>query len=122
MNRKIVYETVDVSIALGASSFAAQKQLKHGTCLGVRFIDFSKAPRANAINIDIEDSDGIAILGKTDFRDFEHGGGGHLEGYKRCNFDSKAIVNIQVTSTAAIAGTAFDGQLIFAVDITDRQS
>lgn len=120
-NKKIVYDRVDVNIAIGSTSFATTKKLREGVCIGVKYIDFSSATnRANAINIGVNDTLGSELVGATDFRDYAHGGGNYIDGsFKPTKFSTRSEAKITVVSTAAIAGTNFDGQLIFAVLIDD---
>ena len=117
LTKKYVYEKHTLTIAIGSTSYSNIIQLKHGVCVGVRFIDFAPSVvRNNAIDIAVNQNDGSKLIGQTDFRDFAHGGGGFLEGYKPTNFDTKADINIDVVSSTAIAGTDFSGQLIFAIE------
>jgi len=114
---KIVYDKVDISIAIGATPFSQNKTLKYkGTCKGVKLIDFSSAtPRAHAININVSDSSN-ALIGSTDFRDFIPNGGGYKEGFKTCEFDTKTEITIDAISSQAIATADFKAQLIFMIE------
>lgn len=116
--KKYVYDRVDVKIEVGDSSFFDSVNLTRGTCEGVRFIPFdtaAKTARAHAININIDANNGTKVLGKTDFRDFGAMGGGYMDNFKPCNFDTHAQINVDVISTEAISSEPFVGQLIFAI-------
>jgi hypothetical protein len=114
---KIVYDRVDISIAIGQTSFSVPKNFKYkGRCKGVKLIDFSSAQaRAHAININVSDSTNT-LIGSTDYRDSIQVGGGYIEGFKPCDFDTKTEVTVDAISTANIAGTDFNAQLIFMIE------
>ena len=113
---KIVYDKLDFSIAIGDTSHSETKQLRQGECVGVKLIDYSSATdRANAINIALNDTNGSALVGTTDFRDFIAIGGSYVEGYKPAEFSTNPSISIGITSTKVIADADFNGQLIFAI-------
>ena len=115
--KRYVYDTVDISIAVGQPSFSKNVSLRDGKCVGVRFIDFSSAtPRAHAINMNVNDSN-TSLTGNTDFRNYTNSGGGHEENYMPVLFDTKAEVTVDVNSSQAIADADFEGQLIFKIEV-----
>lgn len=114
--KKYVYDHVEVEIAVGETAFFKPVSLTRGTCEGVRFIPYdTSTPRPHAININIDNNSGNKVLGKTDFRDFGATGGGYMDNFKPCHFETHAQINVDVISSENIATKAFKGQLVFAV-------
>lgn len=112
----MVYEKVNINIAIGNSSFSEQIKLIEGTCVGVRVIDFNdNVVRGHAIDVAVSDSRSNEVIGATDFRDYKHTGGGYLEGLKPIKFDTRSTVSVTAISSQPISGTAFAGQIVFAV-------
>lgn len=110
-----VYDHVEVDIAIGSTAFSKSILLTKGICKGVRFIPFDTTSRDHAININIDDNSGNKIIGKTDFRDFGVTGGGYIANLKPCNFNTHALINVDVVSKSPIGTADFKGQLVFAI-------
>lgn len=115
---KLVYDRMDITIAVGDAAFADQKTLRSGECVGVKVVDFSNSSaKAHSINLGIQDTNGNELVAQTDFRDYTPNGGGYIDGFKPVSFKSDGHVKVNATSSQAIAATDFAVQLIFAVRI-----
>ncbi len=121
--KKLVYDKLDITIAQNDRSFFQNKQLRKGVCKGVKIIDFSDGTkRANAINVAINDTNGSALVGSTDYRDFIVTGGGYEGSFKGAEFSTNPSLDVSVTSTEDIAATDLKLQMIFAIEVPSGQS
>lgn len=123
--KRIVYDKLDINVAAGSLGATMHIDLTRGRCKGLRFISFDNALPANrdhAINLNVSSNNSDKILGPTDYRDFIHNGGGYIEGFKPCDFDTKAQVRVDVLPGQPIKVTNFIGQLIFAIEEETTQT
>jgi hypothetical protein len=119
--KKLVYDKVDISIASGDSSFAKNLQLRQGHAVGVKIIEFSSLTKTTALNVLINDTNGSALVGATDYRDFIPLGGGYEAGYKPVSFSTNPTIDISLVTATALTGD-FDAQIIFAIEVDDSSS
>ncbi len=114
--RKIVYDTIKFNIPIGQNAFDYAKDLRDGTCTGVKIIPYDNSARVGSISVSVQSSDTSELVGKTDYRDYLGGNGGYEESYKPCLFRTDAQVRLAILAEAAIAGTAFEGEMIFKIE------
>lgn len=123
--KRIVYDRLDINVAAGSLGASAHIDLTRGRCKGIRFISYDNATpaqRDHSINIDIKTNNADKILGPTDYRDFIHNGGGYIEGFKPCDFDTKAQVRVDIIPSEAVKAVNFKGQLVFAIEENTAQT
>ena len=117
MKPKIVYDKVEIAIPIGQTNFNQFITLREGGCLGVKLIHKENTPaNGEGVDIGVENSQNLDLISATDYRDFINEGAGYLGSLKPCDFESRGQVKVTGIATAAIAGTIFKAQLIFAID------
>lgn len=112
-NKKVVYDTQVLSLAIAGQYAAYNKKLREGVCIGASVVSFT-TDKGHAVNVGVTDSSGTEILGASDYRDWAKTGGEYLKSLKPCNFDTRGSVNINIAASVALA-VAFDAQIIFAI-------
>ncbi|MFJ1382144.1 hypothetical protein ACIRNY_11375 [Capnocytophaga canimorsus] len=116
MTSTLITNKINIEIASGSVAFSQFVTLEKGTCIGAYLVPIKTTSPDHLIEISVKDPQSNSLIEPVDFRDFEHKGGGYLQGMKQVNFptnDNKFSIN--VLSDVAL-GSDFKAQLIFVID------
>lgn len=120
---KYLYDELPVLIPANDLGFSKTIDLKKGICVGVKYINFEDATKADrdfAIDIDVNSNSGDLIVGRTDYRDFINEGGGYIGGFKPCRFDTKAQIRVDVIPEVAMKVKDFKGVIVFMIEAENQ--
>ena len=115
MTSSIITNRVKVHIPAGQRAQTEYVTLEKGKCVGVHYIPFSDERPAFAVEMSVRDPQSNTIIEPADYRDFQHKGGGYIQGMKQVGFETNNN-KFQVSLLADNALTQdFTGELIFTI-------
>lgn len=115
MTSTIITNKVTISIAQNKVAFTENVSLEKGTCLGVHFIPFFETAPNSLVEISLQDAQSNVLINPVDYRDYQHKGGGYLQGIKQLGFPtSNTKVSVNVNAVLPL-NQEFQGQLVFVI-------
>ena len=115
MTSSIITNRVNVKILNGQKAQTEYITLEKGKCVGVYFIPFKNYNPEFAIEMSVRDPQSNTIIEPVDYRDFQHKGGGYIQGMKQVGFETNNN-KFQVSLLADNALTQdFTGELLFTI-------
>ena len=115
MTSSIITNRIKVNIASGSNAQSDYVTLEKGRCIGVYFFPFCSYEPANAVEISLRDPQGNVIINPVDYRDFNHKGGGYVQGMKQVNFEcNNNKFQVSILSDTALTGD-LKGELVLLI-------
>ena len=115
--KDIVYDALNITIAIGQTNFNENVTLRDGVCIGAEIKAVSNRDPEHFIDVGVTNSQNRELISSVDFRTYERlGGAGYLESLKQCSFETRGQVNVVAVADQAIAGSEFKAQIVFAID------
>ncbi|MEN2799716.1 hypothetical protein [Capnocytophaga sputigena] len=115
MTSSIITNRVNVKISNGQKAQTEYITLEKGKCIGVYFIPFKNYNPEFAIEMSVRDPQSNTIIEPVDYRDFQHKGGGHIQGMKQVGFEcNNNKFQVAVLAEQNLTDD-FIGELVFTI-------
>lgn len=115
MTSSIITNRVKVKIPNGQRAQTEYVTLEKGKCVGVHFVPFKNYTPEFAVEMSVRDPQSNSIIEPVDYRDFEHKGGGYIQGMKQVGFDcNNNKFQVAVLADENLTDD-FIGELIFTI-------